>query len=530
MKVKLFKLGAAASALAVLLLSGCATQTATTDSASEPEPASEPAPTRTSEFSDSGYGPAYTTFERDGILYVKGSTAYPTGILSSSSLLLEKVVPQEVMVGAPYRVEYTLRNLTDVTLGDVVLEDVVGGNFNLSDSAPAADAMDGNTATWLLGDMPPGATRNVILRASSPEEGFAEICSRVTFVPVHCEQIRVVRADLELVLDLMPQGILCDPIPSTITVRNTGSSRLTDVTISESLPSGLTTLDGLSTISIPVGTLDPGQSESFDVDLKAARTGSFEVSPEATSAQGVRAQDMDTTMLAAPELVISCDSPAERFIGRPVNVCLQVENSGDAPSNMTVVSMAVPAGASFQGATGGGTLVGNEVVWNVGSLAPGGNLELCATFTGSIPSMLTFTSTAEGDCADPVSSTCRTELTGIPAILLEVIDLEDPIEVGANQTYQIVVTNQGTAPATNVQVVATLEDEQRYVSSSGSSSASASGQRITMRPVAAIAPGDKAVWEVVVEALAAGDIRFSVEIESDQIQRPVRETEATNQY
>jgi uncharacterized repeat protein (TIGR01451 family) len=524
MKSKLLKLLAAASLATALVLTGCATQ-----QSSKSTETAEPAPAKKTA-SNTGYGPAHTTFDRDGINYTKGAVAYPTGILSSSSLLLEKVVPSEVMVGAPYQVSYTLRNLSDVTLKDVVLTDVVGSNFRLSDAAPAADAVDGDTATWLLGEIAPGGTRNVIIKASSPEEGFATTCSAVTFVPSYCETIKVVRADLELVLDLVPAVTLCDPIPARITVRNSGSSRLTNVVVSDSLPSGLATTDGQTRISLDAGDLNPGESKTFDLDLKASSTGRYETNPVANSTQGITAEDTGAVVVSSPSLLVSCEAPAERFIGRPISVCYQVENTGDATSNNTVLTVPVPAGATFQGATGGGTLSGNAVTWILGSIAAGGSTEVCATFTGSEPSTLSFSGSVEGKCAPVASTVCRTKVTGIPAILLEVIDLQDPIEVGSNQTYQIVVTNQGSAPATNVRVTAQLEDSQSYVTTSGTTSARASGQTIVMNPVPSIAPGASATWDVVVKAIKADDVRFSVQMESDQVGRPVSETEATNQY
>ncbi|NDV62395.1 DUF11 domain-containing protein [Puniceicoccales bacterium CK1056] len=524
MKSKLLKLLAAASLASAVVLTGCATQ----QSSKSTKPA-EPAPAKKT-VAKSGYGPAYTTFDRNGVNYTKGAVAYPTGILSSSSLLLEKVVPSEVMVGAPYQVSYTLRNLSDVTLKDVVLTDVVGSNFRLSDAAPAADAVDGDTATWMLGEIAPGGTRNVILKASSPEEGYATTCSAVTFVPSYCETIKVVRADLELVLDLVPAVTVCDPIPARITVRNSGSSRLTNVVVTDALPSGLATADGQTRISLNAGDLNPGESKAFDLDLKASSTGRYEASPVANSAQGISAEDMGSVVVSAPSLMVSCEAPSERFIGRPISVCYQVKNTGNATSSNTVLTVPVPAGATFQGATGGGNLSGNAVVWNLGSIAAEGVTEVCATFTGKQAGMVSFSGSVQGNCAPVASTVCRTEVTGIPAILLEVIDLEDPIEVGSNQTYQIVVTNQGSAPATNVRVTAQLEDEQSYVTSSGTTSARASGQTIVMNAVPSIAPGANATWQVVVKALSEGDIRFSVQLESDQMGRPVRETEATNQY
>ena len=133
-------------------------------------------------------------------------------------------------------------------------------------------------------------------------------------------------------------------------------------------------------------------------------------------------------------------------------------------------------------------------------------------------------------CAKPVSTTCTTKISGIPAILLEVIDIEDPIEVGKTETYQIEVTNQGSATDTGIRIACELEAAQEFVSGSGATAVSGQGRTITMAPLAALPPKEKAVWRVVVKATNAANVRFKVTMMSDQLTRPVEETESTNQY
>lgn len=163
-------------------------------------------------------------------------------------------------------------------------------------------------------------------------------------------------------------------------------------------------------------------------------------------------------------------------------------------------------------------------------MAPKASKQLCATFVVENPGTFTVSSKARGACASEVSTSCRTRIAGIPAILLEVVDLEDPIEVGKNETYQIRVTNQGSAPATNVRITCTLEDAQQYVSASGQTPATVKGNAIIMAPVSSIPPKGQATWRVVVRAVKAGDVRFTVKMTSDQLTRSVDETESTNQY
>jgi hypothetical protein len=140
--------------------------------------------------------------------------------------------------------------------------------------------------------------------------------------------------------------------------------------------------------------------------------------------------------------------------------------------------------------------------------------------------------TARAHCAAAVDARMQTRVEGIPAILLEVIDVEDPIEVGADVTYVITVTNQGSAPGTNISIIAQLEDTQRIVTTGGATTASRSpdGRTVTFSPLKYLAPKQRAKWEMKIKAVREGDVRMRVQMQSDQIGRPVIETEATTFY
>ena len=47
---------------------------------------------------------------------------------------------------------------------------------------------------------------------------------------------------------------------------------------------------------------------------------------------------------------------------------------------------------------------------------------------------------------------------------------------------------------------------------------------------ATLAPKAKATWEVQVKSIKPGDVRFKVNMNSDQLDRDVEETESTNFY
>jgi uncharacterized repeat protein (TIGR01451 family) len=207
-----------------------------------------------------------------------------------------------------------------------------------------------------------------------------------------------------------------------------------------------------------------------------------------------------------------------------------VTNKGDAPARNTVVEDTIPAGVTGVRVSAGGRPSGSKVVWDIGTLAPNASKKLRVTYKTLKPGTVSDTASAKAVCAEAVSDSAQTVVSGISAVLLEVIDIEDPVEIGSNTTYAITATNQGSTPGTNIKIVCTLEDNEQYVSSSGPTEGYAVGETVSFAPLSSLAPKAKATWRVVVRAVKPGDVRFKVSMNTDQLTRPVEETEATHLY
>ncbi len=120
---------------------------------------------------------------------------------------------------------------------------------------------------------------------------------------------------------------------------------------------------------------------------------------------------------------------------------------------------------------------------------------------------------------------------GVPAILLEMWDDPDPIEVGSTTTYTIVVTNQGSIEDTNILVTAIIPAEEDYASSDGATKGKVDGKTVTFAPLPSLAPKAKATWKIVVKGNKEADVRFKVLLKSDATGTvPVEKTESTHIY
>ena len=231
-----------------------------------------------------------------------------------------------------------------------------------------------------------------------------------------------------------------------------------------------------------------------------------------------------------PALVLACSAPKQLLPGRPVKVCLTVINSGNNPEPKVTLTLPVPVGATANNLTDNGTVVNGVATWEVANLAPMKGKEVCLTFDVAAPGEISFRPAAHGTIAPAAQSDCETKVIGVPGILLEVVDLADPIEVDKEVTYVIKVTNQGSAPGTNIRIACTLPESEEFVSGKGATAVNAAGGALTMGTLPELAPKAVASWEVVVKANQAADARFKAELSSDQFEKPIIESESTQLY
>lgn len=230
-------------------------------------------------------------------------------------------------------------------------------------------------------------------------------------------------------------------------------------------------------------------------------------------------------------LALQCDAPARVPTGRNVNLCFTASNTGEAPEPLAIVTLDLPVGAEVVSATEGGAAADGKLTWLLPDLAPSQNKKLCAVLKFATPATNAFHAAVSGRNAPArAETTCATEIFGVSAILLEVVDAEDPIEVGKEVTYTIRVTNQGQPPSTNIRLVCTLPASQEFVSGSGPTPAKTEGQTVTLQPLPSLASKEVASWQIIVKAVKADDARFKVELRSDQFENPIIEDESTQLY
>lgn len=338
------------------------------------------------------------------------------------------------------------------------------------------------------------------------------------------------RRDLAVTRSGPPDAVLCDSFPVRVTVANNGNQPLTKVRVVDSLADGLAAEDGRTRLELDAGDLAPGQGREFLYQVVPSRTGVFESRVEATCSEGVVAEATSRTEIRGPVLELACDVPERVVSRRPMQICLTVRNSGGAAEPAVEVLLPVPEGTRFESATEGGGVTEGRVRWTVGALKPGASRVLCVQLRRDEPGVVALAPRAEGKCAPGATAACTVTVMGIPAVLLEVVDVEDPVPVGQWVTYEIRVTNQGSAAIPRVRLECSVPENQEFVSGEGETEVAAEGREVRMAPLESLPPKQEATWRVTVLARGPGDTRFSVRLTGEPFATPIEEYEATTQY
>lgn len=453
---------------------------------------------------------------------------YPTGERSNSILALERNVPAEVRSNEEFRYELRLTNLTRMRIDEITLTEQFSPNFRVRTVTPQPSRSEGGRAVWQIRSLPPGGAE-VIQIVGSAASGEITGCATITFAAATCSTTRVVDPRIALQKQMTPEVVLCDEITVRLTVGNTGTGVARGVRIVDNLPPGLSTPDGRNALSFEVGDVPSGQSREVEFRVRANRPGAYTNTAHATEQGGQTADASASTTVRQPALQVTKTSPGLRYLGRPATFDITVSNRGDAPANNTVLVDPLPAGLDFVSAEGAGRFGNGRVEWDLGTIGPGQNKMVRVTVMPRQRGRYENVAVARAFCTE-AQAAAPLEVRGVPAILLEVIDLVDPIEIGQNVTYVIEVTNQGTAEDSNIIVQCTLPPEQQFVGAEGASRGSLAGQVVTFEPLANLPPKAKATYKVITKGNAAGDVRFRTLIRSDQTQSPVEETESTHIY
>lgn len=446
------------------------------------------------------------------------------------ALVIQKFAPPEIQVGSPAKFVIQVRNVGNQTANAVTIRDEIPRGTRVLSTTPRADD-DGTHLVWQLGPLSTGEERTVEMQLMPLAEGEIGSVATVSYAAQASAKTRCTMPQLAIRMTAPAQVMIGQEQRVKIELRNPGTGNATNVMLFENVPEGMRHAAGPA-LEFEIGTLRPGETRELELRLIAERAGPVVNTLTARADGNLQVQQQVEFEVIAPELAISVDGPQRRYLERPATYLVSVENPGTAPAHDIELVTKLPKGMQFVRANNLGEYdpATHSVYWSLAQLPEGerGTVELVAMPVETGQQTLEVAGKAQQGLADEVKQDILIE--GLAAIMFEVRDAEDPIEVGGETSYEIRVVNQGTKAAANVQVVVSLPPGLQAVSASGETRYSIQAGGVVFEPLAQLAPKADTLYRIQVKGIQPGDQRVTVQVNTDDISQPIRREESTRVF
>lgn len=344
--------------------------------------------------------------------------------------------------------------------------------------------------------------------------------------------------------DSVDPAIIGESFNYTIQVLNYGSLNATNVTMSDSLPAGvsfssITPSQGsclppvAGVIVCNLGTINAGSSASVILTVTAVTAGTVsntasvsasEPDPDLANNSATQTTEIVPPAPTADLSIVKSGLPDPVIINNPLNYTLIVANAGLADATGVVVTDTLPAGVTYGSAIasqGSCSQAAGVVSCNIGGLVRNATATITIEVTPTQVGILSNTAVVAGNEGDPDpsnnSSTIETDVVNVADLGITQTATPNPVQAGQNLTYALTVTNYGPLAATGVTVDDVLPISGiTYVSSNPSQGSCSVSGRVVTCVLGDMASGATATISIVITVTDVGSLINQASVDGNE--------------
>jgi len=451
--------------------------------------------------------------------------------VQAPALTVEKLAPPEIQVGKEATFQIHVRNAGQVAAHEVTIVDrIPQGTQFVTSTPPAAPTAQGQLI-WNVGTLQPGEQTTVSMQLMPLSEGEIGSVARVVFQAQASVRTLCTRPRLSVTHTGPQKALIGDAVVFDITVSNPGSGVATGVVLEEDIPEGLMHAAGRE-LEFEIGTLRPNETRQLQLTLKADKPGLVRNEILVRGDANLIAEHALELEVVAPALQVALDGPKMRYLDRPATYDVVISNPGTAPAREIELVTYLPKGMKFVSADHKGQYEpqNHAVYWSLEELpaAQTGAAKLTVLPLQTGVQKLKLEGRAELGLQQSFEQVVQVE--SVAELQFTVSDEADPIEIGAETSYVITLTNSGSSAATNVQIAIRLPPELKPLGGDGPTRIAIDGGQLRIDPLARIGPAEQAVYRIKVEGIAAGHQRVQVQLVTNEMPVAVMREEITRVY
>ena len=284
--------------------------------------------------------------------------AEATTTVVQPTLSLTKTGPATALLNAEFNYTIAVTNNGDGEATGTSVVDTLPAGLEYVSSDPAGTA-SGSTVTWNVGTLDPDGSSTITLTVKGTTGGAKEnVATASTSGNTLQPEARATTTILVPGIEITKAGraalFVGNQVTYTLTAINTGDAPLTGVTITETIPTGMSYVSSSpagtesgSTVTWDIGDLAVGATSSVTVTLEGESVGTVTNAADASSTEADAEQvTLSIRILPAPGATLALtDSFDPVSEGEEVDFSVTVSNQGRSP--MTTVRVVVPIPTEF---------------------------------------------------------------------------------------------------------------------------------------------------------------------------------------
>jgi uncharacterized repeat protein (TIGR01451 family) len=445
---------------------------------------------------------------------------------------IQKRAPAEVQVGLPATISLLVRNVGNATAFDVMVSDTVPKGAKLSRTSPQAKSDDLGNLVWDLGQFKAGAEQVLTMEIVPESEGELGSVASVQFAAQASVRTMSTLPKLSVKQTAASSVLGGDSEVVTIEVINNGSGTARNVRLEAEIPPNMRHPSGSASLDTDGVDLAPGESFQMQLELAAVSAGQAISKVRAVSDNAATFESSASINVIQPKLELSVEGPRLRYLERQATYKVHVQNTGTALARGIRLTLYLPRGLEFNNAANDGTYFPDQhaVEWFLEELASGksATTELSVLPVQEGEFVLRMHGTAERVRAEAIDK--KVQVEGQSELAFSVEDENDPIEKDGLTTYVIRVTNSGTRPDNDVQMVIDLPEGASVDQIHAPVNYQASGRSVVFAPIQQLQPRDQQTYRLSIRHGREGLHVLRAQLKSRNRPVAVTKEESTEVY
>lgn len=449
--------------------------------------------------------------------------------VQSPSVVIHKRAPREVKVGKVATFVIEVKNVGSAEALGVTVHDHVPAGMRLQDATPKPE-FSNNQLFWQLGALPVGEERTITMQLIPEQEGELGSVARVTFEAAASVRTVSTRPEVRIKQTAPATVLIGQQLEIELEISNPGSGEATNVVVEADVPAGMKHPKGHE-LDNQIGSLAPRETRRETLRMSAVAPGMIRSTVRILADDGLEHTHSVDVEVISPELHVGVAGPGRRFLERQAEYEVQIHNSGTADATNVEFKTMLDRGLSFVSAGNEGVYdpAQHAVYWAVERLPAGEQASVPLTLLPIEEGEQAIRSEVVADLNQSNKGESRVSVESLSELTFEISDSADPIELGAESTYEIRVANSGSRDDGNIRVMLEFPRGIEATSSENDPDVDQAG-RLIFPVKQRLRAGEDFVLRVKAKGMAPGRHLIKATVVSEQSNVEVVKEESTMVY